>query len=266
MNYKFLNEGFTSKSYLINNEYIYLKGKNELAYNSYLNSYHSIMFLKDKIKSTRLPSNIKLIKRSIFNLYGGLLYKKIDGDIFSLNNLISYDLDNICFSISNFLNQVHSIKYDGDYNIIINLEKNKIIENISLIKKYLNKDYLDKLELFKEKYFYYLNNNHELCFTHGDFWYQNYIILDNKLHGVIDFSDSCYFYKESDLAPLLYINKEFLLKVLKSYNYNTKLETIYLFFIRRELVSFKYISTYFKEDTKEQIEKIINTLDFINNN
>lgn len=67
--------------------------------------------------------------------------------------------------------------------------------------------------------------------------------------------------REYDFAPLLYIGNNLLEKTIKHYKYDLNLRLINLLFIRRELVSFEYILNYEKEDTSEQIEKIIDKID-----
>ena len=67
--------------------------------------------------------------------------------------------------------------------------------------------------------------------------------------------------REYDFVPLLYIENNLLEKTIKHYKYDLNLRLINLLFIRRELVSFEYILNYEKEDTSEQIEKIIDKID-----
>jgi len=53
---------------------------------------------------------------------------------------------------------------------------------------------------FKDKYFEYISTPQELVFTHGDLWYENYILDESgsKLVGIIDFENAKYFFKADD--------------------------------------------------------------------
>lgn len=259
---KYLNEGFCSTCYLIDNKYIFLRGKNNKSYTVYKNEYKMLKRIKDEIKSTKIPTNIMVLEKNDENIYGGIIYDCIEGEKLDYNLLKEYNLKNIAKGISNFLNELHSIKINYNYEEIIKEEINNLKDNIKNIKKLLTENDNKKIIKFEQDYLSFLNKNKELSITHGDLWYENYIISEDKesLNGIIDFENCKYFYKEEDLTPLLYIGEDFLDEVLANYNYKIEKRNIKLFQIRREIISFNYISEFFKEEIDEQLEKIQNAL------
>lgn len=258
---KYLSEGYRSIVYLHNN-YIILKGKNKESYNTYKNDLIILNKISKYIKSIKIPSEVKLIKRNLNYPYGGLKYKLIEENVFNYLNKDKYNLDNIAFKLSSFLNELHSIPINYNKEEIINKEKELIEKNIKLLVNYLDSNYLEKINKFKKEYYSYFETYCDYSLIHGDLWYENYIFSnDLELVGVIDFEKSCIFMREYDFVPLLYIGNNLLEKTIKHYKYDFNLRLINLLFIRRELVSFEYILNYEKEDTSEQIEKIIDKID-----
>ncbi len=263
---KFLNEGFRSRAYNIDNKYIFLEGINENSYISFKDDKDKLDFLKDKINNIDIPKDVILIEKDAEFKFGGLIYPMIKGKVFNYDEINKYNLNAIAKSLSDFLNQLHSIKTKYNKKEIIDKERESINYNVSLLKKYLNNAELDKVLKWKEKYFKYLSSIKSLSLVHGDLWYENLILSqDGKaLNGIIDFENMTTFIREVDLVPTLYINEEFLDKILKNYKFKVKKEEIYLLYQRREIISFKFMADNFPEEIDEQLDKIKEILDNYN--
>ncbi len=259
---KYLGEGFRSKSYIIDNKYIFLEGNNDKSYKTYKKDYKVLNFLKDKIKTVLIPNNVILVKKDNDNPTGGLIYKIINDQVFNYDKLKTYNLDNIAFEISVFLNELHSIKIAYNYEKIITKDLKNIKSNINKIKKFISKKYFENLDSFYKEYENFTKHNKKLYLVHGDLWYENYIISKdgNHLKGIIDFENCKYFYKEDDLVPMTYLGNKFLDKVILNYKYKVLKENIKIFKIRREVISFNYLLKYFPEEKEDQLKKIIDSL------
>ena len=71
---KYINEGFNSKAYIINDEYILLEGVNKNSYDNYKKYSESLNKLVD-VKSLQIPNIIELIAPN--NEYSGRFYTSI---------------------------------------------------------------------------------------------------------------------------------------------------------------------------------------------
>lgn len=260
-----LSEGFRSKSFLLDNKYIFLEGCNKKSYSTYKKDCKILRFLADRITSVEIPHNMILIKKDEDHPNGGLIYSLINDKVFNYDEIEEYNLRSIALGISGFLNELHSIKVNYDHKSIITKDLKNITSNIKQMSKYLDKDNNIKLNRFYQLYKSYTDNHHDMCLVHGDLWYENYIISKDgsTLKGIIDFENCKYFYPIDDLVPMLYISEEFLNDVLKNYCNKVDKKDISIFRIRREVVSFKYIMKYFPEESEEQLEKIIEVLSLI---
>ncbi len=261
---KKVSEGYRSISYLDGNDKIVLKGKNYYANKSYIKDYKTLKTIGKYIKSVDIPNNVELIGINDEFLYGGLRYSFIGGLVFDYNLKDKYNLEGIANGLSAFLNELHSIKTKYNRNKIINDEILTVNQNIDVLKKYLDLNYMDKItKIWLSKYNRKLDDYEDFSIVHGDLWYENYIISydHQKLIGIIDFENSMVFMREYDFVPLLYISNDFISNVIKKYTYNLDKELINLLFIRREICSFKYILENEPDDVDEQLEKIRNSID-----
>lgn len=266
-NIKFLNEGFRSKAYLLDKEYILLLGVNKKAFKSYKSDQAISEFLSKKIDTVLIPKDIRLIEPSedLFE-FGGELYQCIKGKIFNIDKKDNYNLTKIAKDLANFLNELHNINV-YDFNPTFSPERYKqeekklLARNIMLLKKILPSSDINKLKKWRDKYFEILENTENFSVIHGDFWYENYIISEDNqnLVGIIDFENTTIADPMTDLAPILYIGKKFLTQLLKDYQlpYKNIYEKIKVLSERREIVSFQHIYKYCdKEEIDEQIKKI----------
>lgn len=227
---EFIGEGYDSKSYLINDEYLFKFAKHDDARNSYQREFKILSFLKDNFKS-----NIKIPKINFFDESGIMGYKIIEGlpltkEIYE--SMSDDEKNNLHISIANFLKSLH------------NLDVSKLRE----FENNLHDSYKSDLELLREKIFPELNkkeqeyienfianilNNHKMfeakkCLCHNDLS-ANHILIDEnkKISGIIDFGDSCIIEDYRDFMYLLEESEEevgvnFGLSILEKYDYQDK--------------------------------------------
>lgn len=264
MEINYLGEGYRSITYK-NEKSIILKGKNEDAYISYKKDYNVLNFLEGKIDATNIPSNVKLIEKSVGYPYGGLQYDIVDGNVFSFDRIEKYDLDNITSELALFLNQLHGLSVEYNKKLIVDEEKELVQENLTLLKNYFSEEIYRSILHWQEIYYKKLETYNKFCLIHGDFWYENFIISSDgkQLNGVIDFERAGVFMPEYDFASLLYLGDNFIEKVKRNYKLKIDEKLVYLLFVRREICSFKYILKNEPTDAEEAVWKIKQALSLL---
>ena len=73
---KYINEGFNSKAYIINDDYILLDGVNQNSYKNY-QKYVNVINQISNVKSLEIPRIIELIEPCEEYPNGALIYKMI---------------------------------------------------------------------------------------------------------------------------------------------------------------------------------------------
>ena len=195
---KDLSIGYDQNVYLIKTEkekYIYKEPKNNIA------KIKNEAFALKKLSSIGVP-----IPKLIYINDKFLIESFIEGEL--LNN----NCPKNCFiELGNYINKIHSIQmngfgdikdgrgeYDSEYDYLfswLNLNdlSNKMFKNYDLKKIFeKNKNLLQS------------NNSY---FLHGDITYDNSIVYNNKINGIIDFGDAICGPIEYDLA-LFYLKIE----------------------------------------------------------
>ncbi|MEE3343725.1 MAG: aminoglycoside 3'-phosphotransferase/choline kinase family protein [Bacilli bacterium] len=255
---RFINEGFNSKAYIINDDYILLEGVNKNSYNNYLKYVESIKNLKD-IKSVQIPNIVELISPNDEFENGAMIYKMIKGHTFKKEHITKVDLDNIAKSIANFTNELYNIKVPFDKKGYVDREISITERSVNLLKKYLsNEEYRKVLDWFKE-YKNYLLSFNDYHYIHGDLWYENYILDDNdNLIGIVDFEGACMGDPAYDIAALYYLGDDFVAKVLKYYKYtnNDLIKRVSMLIKAREIADFEDMINNYPEEVEEQVDKI----------
>ena len=255
---KFINEGFNSKAYIINDDYILLEGINQNSYNNYLKYVENIKNL-DSIKSVKIPIIVELISPNNEFQNGALIYKMIKGHTFRKSDISSVDLDSIAKILANFLNELYNIEIPFDKKVYVDNEISITERSITLLKKYLSDKYYKKLLDWFIDYRNYLLTFDDYHYIHGDLWYENYILDDNNhLIGIVDFECACMGDPAYDIAALYYLGNDFVSKVLKFYKYTNDdlIKRISLLIKAREIADFENIVNNYPEEVKEQVEKI----------
>ena len=204
----FIDEGFNSKAYIVNDDYILLEGVNHNSYDNYLKYVNGIKALKS-IKSVKIPEIVELIAPNEKYKKGVLIYKMIKGHTFRKEDIPNVNLDNIAKVIANFFNELYNIKIPFNKESFIINEIDITKKSVNLLKNYLNKeDYTKIVEQFNE-YKNYLLTFDDYHFIHGDLWYENYILDDNNnLIGIVDFEGSTMGDPAYDIAALYYLGDD----------------------------------------------------------
>lgn len=110
---KYINEGFNSKAYIINNDYILLDGVNHNSYRNY-QKYVNVINQISNVKTLKIPIIIELIEPCKEYINGALICKMIKGHTFREKHIKIVNLDNVAKKIAEFMNELHEIKVDFD--------------------------------------------------------------------------------------------------------------------------------------------------------
>ena len=224
---KEIGEGYDSKAYLVNNEYIFKmkfsankkKGyEKEKAIYDFLNKN-----LKTNIKIPNIEYSLITDELSILG------YKEIKGKFLSpelYETLTEEEKMNLKKDIATFLRSMHDLDITEISNYKIDNKEN-VLEEYSLLKDTIYDTLLDYEKEYVENFMKRLNAtdvfNGKKCLCHNDFS-SNHILLDdnNRFCGVIDFGDSGIIDEYCDFIYLLEdseeeIGKEFGIDILKLY-------------------------------------------------
>jgi len=222
---EFMGEGYDSKSFLINDEYLFKFAKHDDAKNSYKREKTILNYLRKNFKSS-----IAIPQIDYFDEVGIMGYKMIKGRPLTkeMYESISDDEKNILHSdLASFLKSLHSLEVSSldefKYNLYdayqkdLDLLKDNVFSKITEEEqRYIETYILDILgddKLFKRN----------LCLCHNDLSI-NHILIgeDNKVSGIIDFGDACIIEDYRDFMYLLEesdekIGQDFGLAILEKY-------------------------------------------------
>lgn len=224
---KVIGEGYDSKAYLVNDEYIFKIKISANKKKGYEKEKAVLDFLNKNLKTKiKIPKIDYIYIDDELSIIG---YKRIDGEF--LNPDIYKDMskeskENLKVDIAKFLKDMHDLDYSEIKNYIIDNKQN-CLEEYELLQKTIYKDLTAKEKKYIENFFERLNNttifDDKKCLCHNDFSC-NHLLLDNnkKLTGIIDFGDSGIIDEYSDFIYLLEdsteeIGKHFGEDILKLY-------------------------------------------------
>lgn len=222
-----IGEGYDSKAYLINDEYIFKikisanekKGyKKEKAVLDFLNKN-----LKTDIKIPKIDYAYITDELSIMG------YKKIDGKFLNpqiYNEMNEQEKQILKLDIAKFLKDMHNLDFSEIKNYTINNKQN-CLEDFALLKKTIYQDLTEKEKNYIENFFERLKNttifDDKKCLCHNDFSCNHLLLDENKrLVGIIDFGDSGIIDEYCDFIYLLEdsneeLGKDFGEDILKLY-------------------------------------------------
>ena len=222
-----IGEGYDSKAYLINDEYIFKikisanekKGyKKEKAVLDFLNKN-----LKTDIKIPKIDYAYITDELSIMG------YKKIDGKFLNpqiYNEMNEQEKQILKLDIAKFLKDMHNLDFSEIKNYTINNKQN-CLEEFALLKKTIYQDLTEKEKNYIENFFERLENttifDDKKCLCHNDFSCNHLLLDENKrLVGIIDFGDSGIIDEYCDFIYLLEdsneeLGKDFGEDILKLY-------------------------------------------------
>lgn len=187
---KYINEGFNSKAYIINDDYILLDGVNQNSYKNY-QKYVNVINQISNVKSLEIPRIIELIEPCEEYPNGALIYKMIKGHTFRKEHIEIVNLDNIAKKLAEFMDELYEIRVDFDKDEYIKNELEITEQSVIELKEYLSESNYEKILSWFNEYKNYLLTFNDYHFIHGDLWYENYILNDNnELVGIVDFEGS----------------------------------------------------------------------------
>ena len=210
---KLIGEGYDSKAYLINDEYIFKLKISSNKKKGYKKEKAVLDFLNRNLKTTIKIPQIEFIY--IDNEVSIMGYKKINGtfltpDIYKEMNVKQQEI--LKKDIAKFLKDMHNLDYAEIKEYVIDNKQN-CLEEYDLLQKTIYNDLTEKEKKYIEKYFERLNNTtifeDKKCLCHNDFSC-NHLLIDNnkKLVGIIDFGDSGIIDEYCDFIYLLEDSKE----------------------------------------------------------
>ena len=239
---KYINEGFNSKAYIINDDYILLDGVNQNSYKNY-QKYVNVINQISNVKSLEIPRIIELIEPCEEYPNGALIYKMIKGHTFRKEHIEIVNLDNIAKKLAEFMDELYEIRVDFDKDEYIKNELEITEQSVIELKEYKN----------------YLLTFNDYHFIHGDLWYENYILNDNnELVGIVDFEGSGMGDPAYDIAALYYLGTGFINKVLSYYKYTDEdlIKRVSMLIKAREIADFDDMVKNYPEEVEEQVDKI----------
>ncbi len=210
---KLIGEGYDSKAYIVNNEYVFKikfsankkKGyEKEKAIYDFLNKN-----LKTNIKIPRIEYSYITDELSILG------YKEIKGKFLTpeIYSTMSKDKQELLKQdIAIFLRQMHDLDYSEISSYTIDNKQN-VLEEYQLLKETIYDSLTDTEKQYIEDFMQRLYNTTifggKKCLCHNDFSC-NHLLLDNdnRLVGVIDFGDSGIIDEYCDFIYLLEDSEE----------------------------------------------------------
>ena len=255
---KYINEGFNSKAYIINDDYILLDGVNQNSYKNY-QKYVNVINQISNVKSLEIPRIIELIEPCEEYPNGALIYKMIKGHTFRKEHIEIVNLDNIAKKLAEFMDELYEIRVDFDKDEYIKNELEITEQSVIELKEYLSESNYEKILSWFNEYKNYLLTFNDYHFIHGDLWYENYILNDNnELVGIVDFEGSGMGDPAYDIAALYYLGPGFINKVLSYYKYTDEdlIKRVSMLIKAREIADFDDMVKNYPEEVEEQVDKI----------
>ena len=259
---KYINKGFNSKAYIINDDYILLEGVNHNSYKNYL-KYASVINQISNIKSLEIPRIVELIVPCSDYSNGALIYEMIKGHTFRKEHINIVNLDKVAKKLAEFMNELYDIKVEFNKEEYIKNELEITDESVTKLKDYLDKSNYKKVLSWFNEYKNYLLTFNDYHFIHGDLWYENYILNDNnELVGIVDFEGSGMGDPAYDIAALYYLGYDFIKKVLSYYKYTNDdlIKRVSMLIKAREIADFADTLENYPDEVDEQLNKISKVL------
>lgn len=212
-NNKIIGEGYDSKAYLINDEYIFKIKISANKKKGYEKEKAVLDFLNRKLKTTiKIPKIDFIYIDDEVSIMG---YKKIKGTFLTPNIYKEMNVEQqeiLKNDIAKFLKDMHNLDYSEIKDYVIDNKQN-CLEEYDLLQKNIYNDLTENEKKYVGKFFERLNNttifNDKKCLCHNDFSC-NHLLLDNnkKLAGIIDFGDAGIIDEYCDFIYLLEDSEE----------------------------------------------------------
>lgn len=210
---KLIGEGYDSKAYYVNNEYIFKIKYSANKKKGYAKEKAIYDFL-----NKNLDSNIKIPKIEysyISDELSILGYKMIKGDFLSPSiyiKMTSEEQEVLKKDIAVFLRKMHDLNTSEIKEYVIDNKQN-VLEEYELLKNTIYDDLSDIEKEYIENFMIRLNEtdvfNGKKCLNHNDFSCNHLLLDENKrLCGIIDFGDSGIIDEYCDFIYLLEDSEE----------------------------------------------------------
>ena len=208
-----IGEGYDSKAYLVNNEYIFKikfsankkKGyAKEKAIYDFLNKKMNTHIKIPKIEYSYISEDLSILG-----------YREIKGKFLSPElyyNMTDVEKENLKTDIALFLRQMHDLDISEISNYTIDNKQN-VLEEYQLLRDTIYDSLSDIEKMYIENFMERLSVteifNGKKCLCHNDFSC-NHLLLDenNKLCGIIDFGDAGIIDEYTDFIYLLEDSEE----------------------------------------------------------
>lgn len=209
---KLIGEGYDSKAYIVNNEYVFKIKFSANKKKGYEKEKAIYDFLNKKLNTT---INIPNIEYSYISDDISILgYKEIKGTFLTPEiyfTLSKEKQDLLKQDIAMFLKQMHNLDYSEISSYTIDNKQN-VLEEYQLLKETIYDSFTDIEKQYVENFMQILHNttifDGRKCLCHNDFSCNHLLLDDNRLVGVIDFGDSGIIDEYCDFIYLLEDSKE----------------------------------------------------------
>ncbi|MBR2704473.1 MAG: phosphotransferase [Clostridia bacterium] len=222
-----IGEGYDSKAYLINDEYIFKIKISANEKKGYVKEKAILDFLNDNLKTDiNIPKVEYFFIDESVQIMG---YKRIEGraltpDIYEY--MSKEERNNLKSDIAKFLKELHNLDYSSISEYVID-NKSNCLEEYEILKSIIYNDFTEAEKKYVEGFYNRLEHttifSDKKCLCHNDFSC-NHILLDynNRFIGVIDFGDSGIIDEYCDFIYLLEnseeeIGRQFGLDILYQY-------------------------------------------------
>ena len=210
---KLMGEGYDSKAYIVNDEYVFKIKFNANKKKGYEKEKAIYDFLNEKlILNIKIPNIEYSYISDELSILG---YKKIKGKFLTPETYFSMSKDKqelLKKDIAIFLRQMHDLDYTNISSYTIDNKQN-VLEEYQLLKKTIYDSLTDIEKQYIEDFMKRLNSttifDGKKCLCHNDFSC-NHLLLDsnNRLIGIIDFGDSGIIDEYCDFIYLLEDSEE----------------------------------------------------------
>lgn len=209
---KLIGEGYDSKAYIVNNEYVFKIKFSANKKKGYEKEKAIYDFLNKKLNTT---INIPNIEYSYISDDISILgYKEIKGTFLTPEiyfTLSKEKQDLLKQDIAMFLKQMHNLDYSEISSYTIDNKQN-VLEEYQLLKETIYDSFTDIEKQYVENFMQILHNttifDGRKCLCHNDFSCNHLLLDDNRLVEVIDFGASGIIDEYCDFIYLLEDSKE----------------------------------------------------------
>ncbi len=208
---KFIGEGYDSRVYLVNNNFIFKFAKHDDSRASYQREKKILDFLQKNFASP-----IQIPQIAYFSAEGILGYREIKGSFLTkeiYSKMSSHQQKKLIEDISAFLTNLHELD-TSSINEFIQDAQESFTSDLDLLKENIFPILAKKEQSYIEDFINHIINEKELfnvpmCLCHNDLS-ANHILLDDELNltGIIDFGDAIVSQDFCDFTYLLEDSEE----------------------------------------------------------